>query len=268
MRRHTAARGSAGNGTKGNGRRPPKSRHRLRRGPQGTSAARAPDAERARVSEAAEPRKHGMSARKAARARARAEHARAGRAAAIEAHLCRRAPGERGEGLRRDDRSARERAKAKSRAHTSRARARGRASQQPARTHTPHARSGTRARTLLCKCTGRKAARTRAHAPSHLSVEHLSAMCESVTTRSWRAKVAQLAFTRQEGESHRCAPLGSLWSRHTLSRINAWRRRRSMKAVVGAQSAGRVPPRVGVFLAAGTLCALHAKATALVHSVP
>ena len=140
-----------------------------------------------------------------------------------------------------------------------------RANNLRARTH-PHARSGTRARALLCKCTGRKAARTRAHAPSHLSVEHLSAMCESVTTRSWRAKVAQLAFTRQEGESHRCAPLGSLWSRHTLSRICGGGER-SMKAVVGAQSAGRVPPRVGVFLAAGTLCALHAKATALVHSV-
>ena len=87
------------------------------------------------------------------------------------------------------------------------------------RTH-PRARSGTGARALLCKCTGRKATRTRAHAPSHLSVEHLSSeMCESATTGSWRAKVAQLAFTRQVGESHRCAPLGSLWSRHTLSPI-------------------------------------------------
>ena len=87
------------------------------------------------------------------------------------------------------------------------------------RTH-PRARSGTGARALLCKCTGRKATRTRAHAPSHLSVEHLSSeMCESATTGTWRAKVAQLAFTRQAGERHRCAPLGSLWSRHTLSRI-------------------------------------------------
>ena len=81
------------------------------------------------------------------------------------------------------------------------------------RTH-PRARSGTGARALLCKCTGRKATRTRAHAPSHLSVEHLSSeMCESATTGTWRAKVAQLAYTRQAGERHRCAPLGSLWTR-------------------------------------------------------